>query len=97
MSSNTWPERELQDDKFTGREVQRPTFPVPLVPVVASVRGVRSCLAGIASAVGSLFGLRLEAPPPSDAQAREQRNANLIDADARVEPPTSLDASVLPD
>ena len=97
MSSNTWPEQELQDDKFMGHEVQRPTFPEPLVPDVASVRGARSHLGGIASAVGSLLGLRLEAPPPRDARAQEQQNANMTNADARVEPPTSLDASVLPD
>ncbi len=94
MSSNAWPEQELQDDKFTGHEVQRPTFPEPLVPDVASVRGARSHLGGIASAVGSLLGHRLEAPPPRDARAQERQNASMTNADARVEPPTPVHASV---
>ena len=97
MSYHASPDQEIQDDKFMDLQVQRPTCAVPLVPDVASVRGAPSHLGGIASAVGSLLGHRLEAPPPRDARAQERQNANMTNADARVEPPTSLDASVLPD
>ena len=93
---HTRPFQEIQDDKFTDLEVPRQTFPESVVPDVASVLGARSFLAGIASAVRSLLGLRLEAPPPTTARAQEQP-VSLMDADARVEPPTSLDASVLHD
>ena len=80
-----------------GLEVQRPTFAVPLVPDVASVRGAPSHLGGIAPVVGSMQGHRLEAPPPSDARAQEQQNANMMSADARVEPPASEYASAFPE
>ena len=93
---HTRPFQEIQDDKFTDLEVPRQTVPESVVPDVASVLGARSFLAGVASAVRSLLGLRLEAPPPTTARAQEQP-VSLMDADARVEPPTSLDASVLHD
>ena len=56
--------------------------------------GARSHLSGIASAVGSLLGYRLEASPPRNARAQEQQNASLTNADARVEPPAPDNASV---
>ena len=56
--------------------------------------GARSHLSGIASAVGSLLGFRLEGSPPRNARAQEQQDANVTNADARVEPPASDNASV---
>ena len=54
MSFNAWPERELQDDKFVGHEVQRPAFLEPLVPdVAASVHSAESLSRALSAAIES--------------------------------------------
>ena len=93
MPYSAGPDPNVQDDKFMDLQVQRPTFTVPLVPEVASVRGAPLHLGGIAPDVGSMLGLPLEASPPSHARAHEQQNANMMSADPRVEPPVADHAS----
>ena len=78
-------------------DVPRPTHAVPLVPVLASVRGAPSHLGGIAPDVGSMLGPPFEAPPPSHARAHEHSNANMTSTDPRVEPPAPVHASTLTD